>query len=507
MNQESNNNELKYNNNNGSIKIMKITTSNINLKNPEAIPTKNIQEKKIVFDNQSFKKIQLIRGSKKSKKNYISNLYKDNPKYKFIIKKIAKKLGKRVNFPKCKLFKIYLAYRTLILRIAKGIKKTAKKLNFWEKWENSITEQEVNQIQEIAFTACKIIQENGKKQFYSSDRNNKNKKNIKIGLSLFRKTENKNIVNSNDDKSETQKVINLLKNMNTRDNNFIDNFSNFLSDNNVEIFPDTKLPNITNNKYIYLLKEKEFWIKYIIYISTKYKNDLSIYNLIIFIEQFYIWNNNSITEDFNIEIIKAIKSVFDNETINKFLSANKINSLNDLFLRYKIIHTNYKYKEVKLDINNNKCQCPSCTDNGFVNKIIEYNKKNNIISYSKDNNISFININDNEKSNKYYDVELFDYLNKIEKRKTDEDMIKQEKKSRNSSNKKKSDSKNQDKKRYKSNSNRKKNHKIDKIQEIYDLLSIDVDLENFDKNDGENDKESSTNENEKIKIRKKKQYP
>ena len=55
MNQESNNNELIYNNN-GSVKIMKITASNINFKNPEAIPTRNIQEKKIVFDNQSFKK-------------------------------------------------------------------------------------------------------------------------------------------------------------------------------------------------------------------------------------------------------------------------------------------------------------------------------------------------------------------------------------------------------------------------------------------------------------------
>ena len=503
MNQKSNNNELKYNNN-GSVKIMKITTSNINFKNSEVIPTRNIQEKKIVFDNQSFKKIQLIRGSKKSKMNNINNLYKDNPKYKFIIKKIAKKLRKRVNFPKCKLFKIYLEYRSLILRIAQGIKKTAKKLNFWEKWENSITEQEVNQIQEIAFTACKIIQEKGKKKFYLSERNNKNKKNIKIGLSLFKKPENKNIVISNDDKSETQKEINLLKNMNTNDIKFIDNFSNFLSDNKVEISPDTKLPNIKNNKCIYLLKEKEFWIKYIIYISTKYKNDLSIYNLIIFIEQFYIWNNNSITDDFNTEIIKAIKSLFDNETINKFLSTNKINSLNDLFLRYKIIHTNYKYKELKLDINNNKCQCPTCTDNGFVNKIIEYNKKNNIISYSKDNNISFIGVGDNEKSNKYYDVELFDYLNKIEKRKTYEDTIKQEKKSRNSSNKKKSDSKNQDKKRNKPNSNRKTN---DKIQEIYDLLSIDLGLENFDKSDGENEKESSTNENEKIKKRKKKKYP
>ena len=48
--------------------------------------------------------------------------------------------------------------------IAKGIKQTSKKFNFWEKWEKSnITEQEINQIQEIAITACKYLEEGSKK--------------------------------------------------------------------------------------------------------------------------------------------------------------------------------------------------------------------------------------------------------------------------------------------------------------------------------------------------------
>ena len=368
-----------------------------------------------------------------------------------------------------------------------------------------MTEQEVNQIQEIAFTACKIIQEKGKNKISSSDR--KKNKNIKIGLSLFRKAEEAKIINSKDDKSTTLKEINKLKIININDKKFLENFSEFLSGNSIEIFSDTKLPNITNNKYIFLFTQNEFWIKYIIYISIKYKKDLSIFNFIIFIELFYTWNNNSLDDDFNQEIIKAITSIFDNETINKFLSSNKINSLNDLFERYKSIHINNNYKEIKINTNNNECQCPICTNNGFVNKIIDYNKKHNIISYSKDNNISFIKkISENRELNKYYDVDVFDYLNRIEKRKTDK-----ENNSRNSSNKKKSNIKNSNKKRNKSISNNSNNKKgrNDKIQEIYELLNIDVDMKKYDQSDDENDKESSTvdySKKNKNKKKKKKYY-
>ena len=314
MNLESNQKKIDYNNR--SLKIITLTGKNPSSEESEAFPTKNIQAQKISFENQPAKKIELVRVSKKSKNYDINTIYKSNPKYKFLIKKIAQRLRKRVNFPKCKLFKFYQAYRTLVLRIALGLKRTAKKPNFWEKW-NSMTEQEVNQIQEIAFTACKIIQEKGKNKISSSDR--KKNKNIKIGLSLFRKAEEAKIINSKDDKSTTLKEINKLKIININDKKFLENFSEFLSGNSIEIFSDIKLPNITNNKYIFLFTQNEFWIKYIIYISIKYKKDLSIFNFIIFIELFYTWNNNSLDNDFNQEIIKAITSIFDNETINKFL--------------------------------------------------------------------------------------------------------------------------------------------------------------------------------------------
>ena len=91
-------------------------------------------------------------GESKTKMNQRQNLTKtnnninqniNNISYKLLIKRIALQLKKRVKLPKCKIFKFHLAYRLLILRIAKQLKNTAKKLNFWEKWENNISEKDL----------------------------------------------------------------------------------------------------------------------------------------------------------------------------------------------------------------------------------------------------------------------------------------------------------------------------------------------------------------------------
>lgn len=526
----------------------------MNLQSKEKIFEKNTQTIKIInFTRKTSNQLEvipikntnkeIITSSNISNNSIKQNIYMNNQKYHFLIKKIAKKLKKRIKFPKCKIFKFYESYRILILRIAKGIKKTAKKLNFWEKWENSITEQDINQIQEIASTACKIIEEGirkkskDKKKISSSDRDNK--KNIKIGLSLFKKSNEKEEkikkqnININDEKSEIQKQIAFLKNLNPKEdkNVFIQNFTNFLENNDIIILTDTKLPNITNNKNKYLLSQKEFWIKYIIFISMNYKNEISIYNYVNFIEQFYIWNNNDIFDDFNKEIKNQINLIFNKNIIKNFLEINKLNNLDALFERYKNIHTNFKYKEVK--VNENECQCPTCRNNGFIKKIINYNKKNNEISYSENNHLSYINItkkekniksdinkgnkinkkkyenkklssneysninNENLSSDKYYDIDVFEYLKKIEKRKMDEEEKEKGKKSRNSTNKKEIKAKSKSR-----NKSRKKSTKNYKIKEIFDLLSIDGDgdLESLNNNDYEN---SSTKANKRNKSNKK----
>ena len=387
----------------------------------------------IDFNNDILSNVTFGEPSQSSSK-ILSDFFSENNsfnnnKYKMLVKKIAKILKKRVKFPKCKIFKFYNSYRTLILRIASGIKKTAKKLNFWEKWENknNITEKEIFEIQEIASTSCKIIQQknNESKKVINIklSTSKKNNKNTEYNLSLFKKNTEKEELNKNEDKNEIYKNIDFLKNLDTsiNNNNYISQLSDFLQRNNIEICPETKIPLFKKDNTKYLLSNIDFWIKYIIFISRKYKDSLSIYNFIDYIEIFYLWKDKNTYynyDNFNNEIIKQISLLFNKSTIDNFLLIYKINNLNDLFKRYK---NNYidNYREIKVE---EECQCETCK-NSFYEKIVDYNKKNNCIILSKENNLSYIiNNNKNEKKRKtnYQDKELLDYFS-INKNEEDEE--------------------------------------------------------------------------------------
>ena len=298
-------------------------------------------------------------GESKTKINQRNNLLKknkDNIAYKLLIKKIAFQLKKRTKLPKCKIFKFYLSYRLLVQRIAKRLKATAKKLNFWEKNDIEMTMQDVDQIQEIASTAIKIIQKQGKK--------NQRKKNItssgrqknkspKVKLTLLKKSEeeklnkDKNninmIVEYKKGKNKLTTILNNLKNIqvNKKDmNTFMKKFGAFMQDNNIEIIRDNKLPRFTHNEDEFLLTQKGFWIKYIIYISEKYKNELNLFIFINFIEQFYLWcKDPGDSMDFIVEIKLQIYKIFDEQKINDFLSINKLEKLDQLFERYKNLNS------------------------------------------------------------------------------------------------------------------------------------------------------------------------
>ena len=467
-------------NNKGTLNILTYPKNNLN--ESETISTKfnnNTREMKIININPINKKIALNISKKKEN-------HRNNIKYKMLIKKIANNLKKRVNFPKCKIIKIYLKYRLSILKIGNKLKKTAKHINFWDKYLSNITEKEISQIQEIASTSCKIIQEGGqkkinKKKFSSSDKKNrKNRKNRKINLSILEKSNERELKKDNDkNKYEINTHIIFLKNLNeNNDAYFIKEFSSFLENNNIKISPESKLPLFMNDNNIILLRQKEFWIKYIIFISKKYKSDLTMYNYIFFIEQFCRWNyNNNIIDDFKKEIKKQISLLFKEEIVNKFFISNKIKDLDGLFERYKNIHmSNNIYREIKVDgedIKDKICKCPTCSNKGFIDKIINYNKYNNEISFANNNNLSYVNENvikfdkTKIKANEHNEISIlskkdeeneniFKYLRKIEMGKNEDK--KEEVKKRNSNYKKK-----------------RKNKKKNKIQEIFDLLSIDGD--------------------------------
>ena len=170
-------------------------------KNPNTIRI-NFNEKNLSKISESTTKINQRENLKKlnDKNKYESRAYK------ILVKKIAYQLKKRTKFPKCKIFKFYLPYKLLITRIAKKLKSTAKKLNFWDKTETEMTLQDVDQIQEIASTAMKALQQKNikknpkKKNTNNNTNNNKNdtnkqqnkkspKKSPKMQLSLMKKNE------------------------------------------------------------------------------------------------------------------------------------------------------------------------------------------------------------------------------------------------------------------------------------------------------------------------------
>ena len=72
------------------------------------------------------KRIEIVKKEIKLENN--------NSNYQLLIKRIAKQLKHRVRLPTNKIIKVYEPYTTLIMRIAHGIKKTAKNLNNWNKF-------------------------------------------------------------------------------------------------------------------------------------------------------------------------------------------------------------------------------------------------------------------------------------------------------------------------------------------------------------------------------------
>ena len=503
-----------------------------------------IQTERIIFQRRSNLSTLSHKDVKTSK---IDTEKKKNNKYKLLIKKIAHQLQKRIFFPKCKIFKIYLPYRTLVLRIAQGLKKTAKKLNFWEKNDSQMTEQDINEIQEIASTACKIIQNQGKSKKNQKKKGinlnlnqdkNKIKKSPKLKLTLIKKNEEKKLdikkqkkANKNE-VNTLEKKIEYLQNLEiNRDNikEFINNFYSFLDKNNIEVMRDNKLPSFSQKEDEILLTKKIFWIKYIIYISNKYKNELNIYHFLNFIEQFYLWcDSQDQNMDFIVEIKLQILQIFDEKKINNFLLSNKLQNLDQLFERYKsfntVINNKENFFETKLDIKEpNNCDCPMCKEKGYINKVIEYNKTNNQMLLSQKNNffISSTNVPNyytgfeqdktlyNNKSNieysilsqnKYYDNEIFNYLSRIEQGKIESER----KKTRSSKKKKKTDYSAKKESKEVINEEKKEINKVkekkrksnNKINAILDLMGIKGDINESD--------ETEINENNNTKNARKK---
>ena len=370
-------------------------SSHINLEspkkqNPSRSKRLSLLNKGNIDNNMSNTTIELFSfgkemfGSKKKLRKRENEQSKSlNLNYKLLIKRIAAQLKKRVKLPTCKIIKIYQPYRELVFRIARGIKKTIKNNN-----------KEIDK---------DIKRDKYEMKLLLKEEDNNSKKN-EMNLQPKERQEmedNTNYLLSIDDSIQN--------------NNFINQFEKFLEINNIEI-SDFKVPSFNNENNKYLLSNLFFWIKYIKYICQKYKNNLSFFNFMNFIEVFYAWIDVDKYDCtiFNRLIIEQMELAFNKNEVNNFLLMHKLKSIDDLFLRYKNMNN---YNEV---LNQKNCQCPSCLN--IQQKVINYNKKYIYISYSEENNLAYTNeiIKFPESKTKFDDKNLGLSINKVSNSNTNE---------------------------------------------------------------------------------------
>ena len=386
-------------------------------------------------------------ASKKRKSS--KKKYRKNPNYILLVKRIASQLKKRIKFPSCKIIKIYQPYRTLIIRIAQAIKLSAKNLNFWNNCSNS----------------NEIKKENASKAM------------LKFERGLMKREQNYNYEPIKLTEEDEENIKCLLKiNDSNLNVNFMNEFEDFLGNNNIEILKGTKLPTFKQDKNKYLLQNINFWKKYINFLCLKYKDELTFFNFVSLMDEFYHWiNDQNDTQMFIKLIMQKIQFLFEQNKINDFLLTHKLKNLDDLFAKYQILgNQNETQLELKLSEN---CQCPTCQDlkekdyNKESIKFPESKKKSKDLkitdyyTYSIKMRPSKIRTTKKKLNVNNEDQKILDFFNYTQ--------VKQKKAKKNQKEKPKSKSRSKSKKSHKNKSE--KNSTNDKVKEIFDLLNLESD--------------------------------
>ena len=174
---------------------------------------------------------------------------------------------------------------------------------------------------------------------------------------------------------------------------FVNKFNVFLSSNGIIL--DYNIPIANTEEGRNCLKKNMFWEKYIHYLYNNYlidkKNKINLFAFIHLIEQYFLWCETINTEyikKFKELLINTINKLFGEKEISQFLSLNKMNNLEELFIKYekffKYVNKNKNnYStineiEIKID-NDEECTCELCQDDeACIKRVSEMNKKINI---------------------------------------------------------------------------------------------------------------------------------
>ena len=170
---------------------------------------------------------------------------------------------------------------------------------------------------------------------------------------------------------------------------FVNKFNVFMSNNGIIIENNIPISNDINGQNY--LQKSMFWEKYLHYLYLNYilnKTKVSLFSFVNLIEQYFLWCETPCAESvkyYKELIIEIITKIFNENEINKFLSMNKIKSLDALFNKYEVFvkygnkDSFKKNKEVEIKIDNSvDCNCALCqSDIACIKKIGELNKKLN----------------------------------------------------------------------------------------------------------------------------------
>ena len=228
---------------------------------------------------------------------------------------------------------------------------------------------------------------------------------LQIRLTTFHKFDNipKLISSDNNVRSSSKKksnielneinidslFINNSNNMTDEQISFVNKFNVFMSNNGIIIENNIPISNDINGQNY--LQKSMFWEKYLHYLYLNYilnKTKVSLFSFVNLIEQYFLWCETPCAESvkyYKELIIEIITKIFNENEINKFLTMNKIKSLDALFNKYEVFvkygnkDSFKKNKEVEIKIDNSvDCNCALCqSDIACIKKIGELNKKLN----------------------------------------------------------------------------------------------------------------------------------
>ena len=218
-----------------------------------------------------------------------------------------------------------------------------------------------------------------------------NKSHSKINAKLNLDNLNNIYKNISNIEHKDEKENNLsLQDIEITKSNFINQFEKFLEQENIKII--NNFPESSDERNIILFQQSNFWYLVMTYLFYKSCN-LSIYNILYLLEQYYSWAQDKTKEMFcsmKERIKEYITSHNSKEKLNQFLFMNKLDNLDKIFEKFESPSLysdtnkdlNNDYIEIKIedlcflcDKKGQKCKCDLCTDNeACIQKVCDLNK-------------------------------------------------------------------------------------------------------------------------------------